>query len=62
MVLTTGDLPFSTRLINLLVYIWGLIYLFFASIFMEPSQMMVERNNPNSRPTPGTGVGRNMHT
>ena len=51
----------TTRLSNFLIYVWGLIYLFFASIFMEPSQIMVERSNPNAGPKRGTGVGRNMH-
>ena len=62
MVKTVNELPVTTRFVNFLVYLWGLIYLFFASIFMEPSQIMVERNNPLARPTPGTGVGRNMNT
>ena len=59
MVKTVNELPLTTRITNFLVYFWGLIYLFFASIFMEPSKVMVDRNNPLARP--GGGANRNIH-
>jgi hypothetical protein len=58
MVKTVNELPITTRLTNFLVYLWGLIYLFFASIFSDPSKRMVDRQNPQFRPSSG---GRNMN-
>ena len=49
MVLTSGTSPITSRISNFFMWLFGLIYLFFATIFSDPSKMNV---NPRS-----TGFG-----
>jgi len=39
MVRTHADVPIMTRISNFFLYIWSLIYLFFATIFSDPKTL-----------------------
>ena len=57
MVQTSNQIPITDRISNFLIWVWGLIYLFFATIFSDPKKM-----NVNSRGGSfGNGKGPKMH-
>ena len=57
MVQTSNTAPITDRISNFLMWVWGLIYLFFATIFTDPKKM-----NINSRSGQfGNGGGPKMN-
>ena len=53
MVRTSQELPITERITNFFVMLWGLIYLFFASIFSSP-----KANNADSQNQARFGGGK----
>ena len=45
MVLTSDERPITTRITDFLVFLWGLAYLFFASIFTSNKSVNAESQN-----------------
>ena len=45
MVLTNDERPMTTRITDFLVFLWGLAYLFFASIFTSNRSVNAESQN-----------------
>ena len=45
MVLTSDKRPITTRITDFLVFLWGLAYLFFASIFTSNKSVNAESQN-----------------
>ena len=58
MVLTSGTSPITSRISNFFMWLFGLIYLFFATIFSDPSKMNV---NPRSTGFGNGGGDKKMH-
>ena len=59
MVQTSGTSPITDRISNFFMWLWGLLYLFFATIFMDPKKMDI---NPRSGQFGNGGGGnKNMH-
>ena len=45
MVLTSSERPVMTRITDFFVFIWGLFYLFFASIFSSTKSVNADSQN-----------------
>lgn len=62
MVQTGYSIPITQRLSAAVFWLWGLIYLFFATIFTDHKKLNTDNFDSNGRPKWGAGgKGGNMH-
>ena len=60
MVLTGNQIPFTERIRNFFFWFWGLIYLFFATVFSDPKDLEREQKRGTDR-WGASGTGGNIH-